>query len=107
VNLFGQLAQALGELVDLHREVGVHTTGANGELVGTVSVIDTAACNGAHLAACHSTTVAIVPTGEYPDGLAVDPRTHTLYVANDGDNDVSVIDTAKCDATNKIGCETR
>ena len=86
---------------------GDNTTGANGELVGTVSVIDTAACNGAHLAACHSTTVATVPTGEYPDGLAVDPRTHTLYVANDGDDDVSVIDTAKCDATDKIGCETR
>jgi len=86
---------------------GDNTTGANGELGGTVSVINTEACNGAHLAACHRTTVATLPTGEYPDGLAVDPWTHTLYVANDGDNNVSVIDTAKCDATDKTGCKTR
>lgn len=81
--------------------------GTSGGGVGTVSVIDTEACNGAHLAACHRTMVATVPTGEYPAGLAVDPMTHTLYVANDGANDVSVIDTAKCDATDTTGCETR
>jgi DNA-binding beta-propeller fold protein YncE len=80
---------------------------ANGTWSGSLSIIDTAACNGDHLAACRHTMVATVPTGEYPLGLAVDPTTDTLYVANDGDNDVSVIDTAKCDATDTAGCETR
>jgi YVTN family beta-propeller protein len=39
--------------------------------------------------------------------LAIDPLTRSLYVANDGDGDVSVIDIAKCDATDKTGCQTR
>jgi len=44
-------------------------------------------------------------TGEWPLGIAVDPLTHSLYVPNDGDNDVSVIDAAKCDATDTTGCQ--
>jgi DNA-binding beta-propeller fold protein YncE len=48
--------------------------------------------------------VGSVQTGEYPLGVAVDPLTHSLYAPNDGDNDVSVIDAAKCDATDTTGC---
>jgi DNA-binding beta-propeller fold protein YncE len=70
-------------------------------------VIDTDACRGTDLAACRRTKAATVQTGEYPDGLAVDPLTRTLYVANDGDGDVSVIDVARCDATDTTGCHRR
>jgi DNA-binding beta-propeller fold protein YncE len=81
--------------------------GADGRLVGTVSAIDTAACRGTDLPACRRTKAATVQTGEYPDGLAVDPLTRTLYVANDADADISVIDVSRCDAADRAGCHTR
>jgi YVTN family beta-propeller protein len=84
---------------------GDNKFGADGQRVGTLSVIDTDTCNGTHLTACGRAVVANVQTGEYPLGLAVDPLTHSLYVANDGDNDVSVIDVAECDATDTTGCQ--
>ena len=37
---------------------------------------------------------ATVPAGKNPNGVAVDPSTHTAYVANSDDNAVSVIDGA-------------
>jgi DNA-binding beta-propeller fold protein YncE len=86
---------------------GDNQPSADGTLLGTVSVIDTDACRGTDLAACRRTVAATVQTGEYPDGLAVDPLTRSLYVANDGDSDVSVIDVAECDAAHKTGCQTR
>jgi DNA-binding beta-propeller fold protein YncE len=84
---------------------GDNKFGADSQRVGTLSVIDIGACNSTHLAACGRAVVGTVQTGEYPDGLAVDPLTHCLYVANDGNNDVSVIDAAECDATDTTGCQ--
>ncbi|WP_459967294.1 serine/threonine-protein kinase [Mycobacterium sp. MUNTM1] len=37
---------------------------------------------------------ATIPVGKHPEGVAVDPASHTAYTANYGDNSVSVIDTA-------------
>jgi DNA-binding beta-propeller fold protein YncE len=74
---------------------------------GTLSVINTEQCNGAHLAACRRTVVGTIRTGEQPSGVAVNPRTNTLYVSNLEDNDVSVIDAARCDADNRTGCLRR
>ncbi|MFZ0832605.1 MAG: YncE family protein, partial [Mycobacterium sp.] len=37
---------------------------------------------------------ATVPSGKSPNGVAVDPSTHTVYVTNRDDNTVSVIDGA-------------
>jgi len=79
--------------------------GADGRLVGSLSVINTDACNSTHLTACRRAVVATVHTGEWPLGIAVDPLTHSLYVANDGDHDVSVINAAECDATDTTGCQ--
>ncbi len=44
--------------------------------------------------------VPTVKVGNAPGGVAVDRVTNTIYVANGGDNTVSVIDGSKCDATN-------
>ena len=38
-----------------------------------------------------NTVVATVPVGPQPDDLAVNPVTNRIYVANTGDNTVSVI----------------
>jgi YVTN family beta-propeller protein len=39
-----------------------------------------------------SRVTATVPVGQGPTWVAVDPGTHTVYVTNQGDNTVSVID---------------
>ena len=39
-----------------------------------------------------------VSVGNGPDGLALDPATHTLYTSNQNDSSVSVINTATCNA---------
>ena len=68
----------------------------------TVSVIDGATCDGSNTSGCGQTppTVAV---GNGPDGVAVNPLTNTIYVANGVDNTVSVIDGATCDAEH-AGC---
>jgi serine/threonine protein kinase, bacterial len=48
---------------------------------------------------------ATVPVGKYPEGVAVDPATRAVYVANRGDGTVSVIDgsTRAVTATVPVG----
>jgi DNA-binding beta-propeller fold protein YncE len=69
------------------------------ELAGrAVSMLDAATCNVVVVSGCHrAATLAAV--GADPDALALDPLTHTLYVADDLDNAVSEIDTATCNHT--------
>ena len=50
----------------------------------TLSVVDGAS----------NAVVATVPLGTWPVGVAVNPRTNRIYVANDNTNNVSVIDGA-------------
>jgi DNA-binding beta-propeller fold protein YncE len=70
---------------------------------GTVSVIDGATCNAQVTSGCgHS--AATVTVGSFPGLLAVDQATDTIYVPNTGDNTVSVIDGATCNATVTSGC---
>ena len=50
-----------------------------------------------------------MPVGQGPGGVAVDPGTHTVYVANGGHNTVSVIDasTRTVSATVPVGTSPR
>ena len=41
-----------------------------------------------------NTVITTITVGKEPDGLAVDPAAHMVYVTNAGDDSVSVIDTA-------------
>jgi DNA-binding beta-propeller fold protein YncE len=69
----------------------------------TVSVLDSATCNARDQAGCP----AVAPTfesGVVPGLVLPDPATDTVYVANIGDNTVSVLDGAACDATHHAGC---
>ena len=69
----------------------------------TVSVINGAACNAIHTSGC-SQAAPTVTIGNFAIGLAVDQATNTIYVANAGDNTVSVINGATCNAQVTSGC---
>jgi YVTN family beta-propeller protein len=71
----------------------------------TLSMIDTASCNATVTSGC-AQTPPVVRVGRGLDGIAVNPATHTVYVANVTDDTVSVLDTATCNATASPGCST-
>jgi YVTN family beta-propeller protein len=72
----------------------------------TMAMINTRTCN----AARHDGCAAAPPTvtvGAGPSGIAVNPRTHTVYVANFGSantGSVTVLDDRTCNATTTSGC---
>jgi DNA-binding beta-propeller fold protein YncE len=71
----------------------------------TVSVIDGARCNATHRAGCQRVPPTVtVGKAANLDGLAVDEATDTVYVVNTGDDTVSVIDGAACNAATTSGC---
>jgi DNA-binding beta-propeller fold protein YncE len=89
-----------------------HTVYVANQFGDTVSVINSATCNGHESAGC-SQTPPTVAGGNSPFGIAVDPKTNTIYVT-DGDLDasgnphgdtVAVINGATCDATATSGCD--
>ena len=73
----------------------------------TMSVINGATCNGATHSGC-SRLAATVTVGSGPFGVAVNDRTHTVYVVNNAFGDspgtVSVINAATCNGTTTAGC---
>ena len=69
----------------------------------TVSVVDARHCNSLDTSGC-AQTPATVPTGAGPFAIAIDDATHTVYVANQDDGTVSVIDAATCNGQNQSGC---
>jgi DNA-binding beta-propeller fold protein YncE len=76
---------------------------ADGEHPGTVSVINGATCNGTNHSGC-SQTPATAPAGFGAVSVAVDPATDTVYVANQQDTSVTLINGASCNASNTSGC---
>jgi YVTN family beta-propeller protein len=71
-----------------------------------VAVVDGRRCNAPTTAGCKvaPTTVRV---GRYPQFLALDGSTRTLYVANGGSNTVSVIDAGRCNAVSTTRCRPR
>ena len=76
---------------------------AGGDFAGTVSVINGATCNGQDTHGCDQTPTTTA-AGFGAIGVALDPRTHDVYVVNLEDTSVSVIDGATCNATDTGGC---
>jgi DNA-binding beta-propeller fold protein YncE len=72
----------------------------------TLSMIDTARCNGTTTSGCAQAPHA-ARVGRGPDGVALNLATHTIYVASVTDNTVSVLNAATCNATVSSGCGTR
>jgi DNA-binding beta-propeller fold protein YncE len=71
----------------------------------TVSVFNGATCNGQNTSGCGQTT-ATVPVGSIPLGIFADPANDTVYIPNAGETDVSMIDSATCNATDLAACPT-
>ena len=63
----------------------------------TVSVVDGATCNAIVTSGCDQ-SAPTVAVGSYPVWAALDGKNHTLYVANVGDNTMSVVNTATCNS---------
>ena len=80
----------------------IYTTDGGGT-GDTVTVIDGATCNGSD-GSGRGLTPPTVTVGTAPYWDAVDQRTDTIYVANNIDNTVSVINGARCNAMVTAGC---
>jgi DNA-binding beta-propeller fold protein YncE len=72
-----------------------------------LAVINTDACSGSDPAGCAMLSPPEIHTGTDPQMVRLDPRTQTLYTANEVDSDVSVIDATRCDAQTTSGCRPR
>jgi YVTN family beta-propeller protein len=72
-------------------------------LDNTVSMIDAATCHSGRTSGCgqHPPTVAV---GAFPVPIAIDRASDTVYVGNNNEPTVSVIDGSSCNATNTSGC---
>jgi YVTN family beta-propeller protein len=70
---------------------------------GTVSVIDGDHCNGMDVSGCGEMP-ATTAVGTTPQEVAVDETTNTIYVVNQDDDTVSVIDGAHCNGMDTSGC---
>jgi DNA-binding beta-propeller fold protein YncE len=85
----------------------VHTVyvdnNADGDLPGTVSVINGATCNGSVTTSCGATKPTIA-VGRSPVGMALDAATQHLYVADYSHAAVSIVNSANCNAVHTSGC---
>jgi DNA-binding beta-propeller fold protein YncE len=71
---------------------------------GTVSVVNGATCDAANITGCAAQTPPQVPVGIDPISTAFDQATDAVYVTNWKDQDVSVINAARCNGTQTSGC---
>jgi DNA-binding beta-propeller fold protein YncE len=69
----------------------------------SVSVFNGAICNAENSSGCGQTP-ATVPVGMVPVAIFVDPVDHTVYIPNGGEDDVSMLDSATCNATDLATC---
>jgi DNA-binding beta-propeller fold protein YncE len=78
---------------------------ATGQASGksAVSVIDGATCNGSDGIGC-GRTYPTLPVGSGAFWVAVDQATGAVYVTNDNDGTVSIIDGTRCNAATTSGC---
>ena len=69
----------------------------------TVSVIDARHCNAHDVSRCKGPWPTIT-VGDLPNAIAIDEHTDTVYVTNGGADTVSVFNGTTCDAMDHTGC---
>jgi DNA-binding beta-propeller fold protein YncE len=74
---------------------------------GTVAVVNGATCDASHPSGCAAQKPPQVTVGRDSDGLAVDHRTHSVFITNPLDDTVSVLNAAACNGTHASGCNRR
>jgi len=79
------------------------TGGTLGDSPGSVALINAATCNATVTSGCGQTP-STAPVGSTPGWVAVNPATHSVYVVNQADSSVSVLDSISCNATVTSGC---
>lgn len=75
----------------------------DGDLPGTVTLVSTATCNGFVTSGCAGKFPTVF-VGRSPRLAALDAQTGLLYVTNYSTADVSVLNTARCNAESQVGC---
>ena len=78
---------------------------ADGDSPGTVSVINTATCNGTRTTGCHRRFPAAA-AGISPLLAALDTRNGNLYITDISSAQVTVLNAARCNAEVTSGCRT-
>jgi DNA-binding beta-propeller fold protein YncE len=96
--------QPEGAAVDDRTQSVYVINNANGDLPGTVSVINGATCNGTDTEGCGG-RFPVMPTGRSPVAVTVDTSTGFVYVADFASAAVSVLNGSRCNAENTAGCE--
>jgi DNA-binding beta-propeller fold protein YncE len=80
--------------------------GTNAVSTHTVAMINSQTCNATRRDGC-TVKPPTATVGTDPQGIAVNPRTHTVYVANAGSGKtgtVTVLNERTCNATTSTGC---
>ena len=75
----------------------------DGNLPGTLSLVSTATCNGFATSGCDGRFPTVL-VGRSPRLVALDAQTGLVYVTNHASADVSVLDTARCNAETPTRC---
>jgi len=92
---------------DLGTDPATHTlyvaNSASGEEPGSVSVVDTRACNVRDTSGCGQAPPRVA-TGFAPVDVTVDSETHRIYTADSGNATMSMIDATTCNAIRPTGC---
>ena len=91
---------------DVIIEDTTHTAYVSNNADNTISVLDTRTCDAAQVTGCRATPPTL-SGGEGPRGMALDPATRTVYVADSGDRTVAVLDASTCDAGHPTGCSQK
>jgi DNA-binding beta-propeller fold protein YncE len=78
---------------------------ANGDQPGTVSVINSATCNGTDTAGCGG-PFPTAPAGRSPVAVTVDASNGFVYIADFASAAVSVLNGSRCNAENAASCGT-
>ncbi len=97
------LAVGVDPAINMEIDSKTHSLYTASQDTNTVWVFDTSTCNATDTSGC----TRVEPTttvGPAPVGVAVNGDTQTLYVVNQEDSTVSVIDATQCNDHHRAGC---